>query len=88
MSAQTITVTVTVDQAGDKTEARAHCDLPDGTHMGGWGRANRDPEDPEVPIIGDELAVARALSDLAHNMLEMAARQIGAHEGSPVFVHD
>ena len=41
-----------------------------------------------MPAIGDELAAARALSDLAHNLLDAAAGRIEAFEGHPVKVHD
>jgi hypothetical protein len=41
--------------------------------MRGVGTSSRNPRDPEVEEIGDELAVARALADLAAN-LHTAAR--------------
>lgn len=53
----------------------------------GWGRARRNPADPDVPRIGEELAVARALSDLSHQLLHAAASEIEAFEGHPVEVH-
>jgi len=50
----------------------------------GWGRARRNPSDPDVPVIGEELAAARALDDLAQHLLRDAASTIGAIEGHPV----
>ena len=44
----------------------------------GEGTARRNPTDSDVPEIGDELATARALSDLAHQLLDAAAEDIGA----------
>jgi hypothetical protein len=44
--------------------------------MAGAGGARRNPVDPAVPKIGDELAAARALSDLSHRLLEVAAADI------------
>ena len=44
--------------------------------MAGRGSARRNPVDPQVPKIGDELAAARALSDLSHRLLEVAAEDI------------
>ena len=38
-------------------------------------------------MIGEELAAARALSDLSHHLLEAAADRIGAFEGHSVNVH-
>ena len=42
----------------------------------GVGRARLNPHDRNVPEIGDELAAARALSDLAHRLLDAAADDI------------
>jgi Domain of unknown function (DUF1876) len=44
--------------------------------MTGHGLARRHPEDQEVTQIGEEIAAARALSDLAHQLLSGAAGQI------------
>jgi len=47
------------------------------------GRAKRHPADPERPMIGEELAIARALSSLA-DQLELAARDaIAAQKADP-----
>jgi Domain of unknown function (DUF1876) len=54
-----------------RAEARLHTGDPSGVR--GVGTSSRNPHDPEVPEIGDELAVARALADLAAN-LHTAAR--------------
>jgi Domain of unknown function (DUF1876) len=40
-----------------------------------------------MPRVGEELAAARALSDLAHNLVDEAARTIEQHEGRPARVH-
>ena len=42
----------------------------------GHGLARRNPDDQEVTQIGEEIAAARALSDLAHQLLSGAAGQI------------
>jgi hypothetical protein len=46
------------------------------TSLTGTGLARLNPADPDVPEIGDELASARALSQLAHALLEAAAEDI------------
>lgn len=42
----------------------------------GSGKARLNPSDRDVPEIGDELAVSRALGDLAHRLLQTAADDI------------
>jgi hypothetical protein len=54
--------------------ARLH--TGDRTSLTGTGLARLNPADPDVPEIGDELASARALSQLAHALLEAAAEDI------------
>ena len=81
------TVNVVLTEEGDITRADA---IVEGAadEVRGFGRARRAPQDPSVPVIGDELAAARALSDLAHKLLEAAAGRIEAFEGHPVSVHE
>jgi hypothetical protein len=47
-----------------------------GVGMTGHGLARRNPDDQEVTQIGEEIAAARALSDLAHQLLSGAAGEI------------
>ena len=49
----------------------------------GHGIARKSPVDKDVPEIGDELAAARALADLAHQLLEAAAGDIEAVTNTP-----
>lgn len=81
------TVEVLVDETETTTNAKAVTSIG-ATTFGGWGRARRNPSDPNVPRIGEELATARALSDLAHKLLDAAADAIEDREGHPVHVHD
>jgi hypothetical protein len=69
----------------DHTEARANLVLR-GAMFTGWGRSRRNPGDPNVPMIGEELAAARALSDLAHKLLDGAAEGISDISGRPARV--
>lgn len=41
-----------------------------------------------MPVIGQDLAAARALSDLSHQSLDAAAARIESREGHTVTVHD
>jgi hypothetical protein len=40
--------------------------------MSGHGRSRRNPTDPSIPQVGEELAAARALHDLAKHLTEDA----------------
>lgn len=75
---KTWTVEVVLSEHDDRTRAEASLRTPDRTGLHGHGRARRHPADPEVPEIGDELAAARALADLAHELLDAAAQDIEA----------
>lgn len=66
------------------TYAEARLVTRDTSSMRGSGRARRNPSDISVPQIGEELAAARALSDLAHRLLDAAARDIEAITHEPV----
>lgn len=55
----------------DHCEVVAHLDTGD-RGLSGVGRSRRNPADPTVPQIGEELATARALQDLAHHLSQDA----------------
>ena len=56
-----------VEEDADHCEMVVHLDVGDRS-LYGRGRSRRNPADPEVPQIGEELAAARALQDLAHHL--------------------
>ncbi|MBY9074108.1 DUF1876 domain-containing protein [Nocardioides sp. WL0053] len=58
------------------THAEARLRPDETVTLTGTGTARLNPTDRDVPEIGDELAVARALSDLAHRLLHAAAEDI------------
>lgn len=68
-------IEVLLTEDPDTTRADAALQVGD-RQFRGWGRARRTPTDPDVPRIGEELATARALSDLAHHLLHAAAEAI------------
>ena len=69
----------------DEDKTRADAILTAGSEvLEGWGRSRRNPDDPDVPAVGEEIAAARALSDLAHHLLERAAHRIESWEGHPI----
>jgi hypothetical protein len=50
----------------------------------GVGLARLDPAGQPVAAIGNELAIARALSDLAHRLLELTIADIETATHKPV----
>ena len=76
-------VDVTFSEDEDRTRADAILEFG-GQRFHGWGQAKRSPGDPSVPVIGEELAASRALSELAHQLLHAAAGRIEDFEGHPV----
>ena len=62
------------DEGRTYAEARLHTEV--GDHLVGVGRAKLNPDDYDVPEIGDEIAVARALTDLGHRLLIAAATDL------------
>ena len=62
----------------DHCEVIAHLDAGD-RGLAGVGRSRRNPADPMMPQVGEELATARALHDLAHHLSQDAWRMIEEH---------
>ncbi|MFJ9566147.1 DUF1876 domain-containing protein [Streptomyces fuscichromogenes] len=66
----------------DDGTTKAHVVLDTGTtEMSGSGTAHCNPADRNVPEIGDELAVGRAMDDLAQQLLNTADRDIQGMAG-------
>jgi hypothetical protein len=57
------------------TSAVAELDLR-GDHFSATGTARRNPSDPPRPLIGEELAIARALSKLESKIMDAAQEKI------------
>jgi hypothetical protein len=68
-------VEISLHEENGKTRAEARL-IKNGGGVSGHGLARRNPDDQEVMQIGEEIAAARALSDLAHQLLSEAAGQI------------
>jgi hypothetical protein len=71
-------------EEGRDTRCEARLSGRDGVALVAEGVAHANPADENVPAIGDELAAARALSDLAHQLLSAAARDIESRTHQPV----
>lgn len=70
------TVEITIDEHESRTRARARLHAAGVDNLVGVGLARLNPDDVNVPKIGDELAASRALSDLAHRLLDATADDI------------
>ncbi|MEU7425729.1 MULTISPECIES: DUF1876 domain-containing protein [unclassified Streptomyces] len=66
---------------GQHTRAVAMVRLPDGTEVRAHGRASRHRVDADQPRVGEEIAGARALNELATQMLAKAHEEIDADSG-------
>ncbi len=80
--AKTWHVDLYVTETGTQTSVRAilHEDEDAGV-VASVGRAVRDPEDPNIPEVGDELAVGRALQRLSETLVQAAESTLAAvHE--------
>lgn len=86
MSTNSWNVVVSFTESDRTTRADAVIDVG-GHHLHGWGQARKDPVDEDVPIIGEEIAAARALIRLAHRMLGAAEQDVEAIEQHPVRIH-
>ncbi len=58
---------------GGTTKARVVIDTGTAV-LTGRGAAHRNPADPDVPEIGDELAAGRAMQDLGRQLVAIAER--------------
>ena len=77
MESKRWTVTITIDEHDGHTRALARLRTRDSDRLTGVGLARLNPADHEVPEIGDELAVGRALADLSSRLLTAAAADVG-----------
>lgn len=83
----TWTIQVTLAHTGTETTAHAVLVGSDADQIGAAGHARRNPSDPAEPVIGDEIAVARALRHLADGLIDIAEEHIEDSTGRPARVH-
>jgi hypothetical protein len=80
-------VEIFVGEDNGRTYAEAALRDDIGNHTRGTGHAQLDPADRDVPEIGDEIAVARALNDLSRRLLGIAEDDIQAVTHEAVRLH-
>lgn len=80
-------VEIIITESDRTTQAEARLRGRNDELFVGEGTAHRNSADQDVPHIGDELAVARALSGMSHELLHEAAAEIetltGERAGRP-----
>ncbi|MFC9354546.1 DUF1876 domain-containing protein [Arthrobacter sp. NPDC057013] len=76
MQEKSWSVNVVIDVHESQTRATARLQVAKRPELVGIGMARLNPADSDVPEIGDELATARALADLAHQLIEVTAADI------------
>ncbi|RLB41520.1 MAG: DUF1876 domain-containing protein [Deltaproteobacteria bacterium] len=79
------TVSLEVIEEGHMTNATARLAIG-GEELAATGKAQRNPDDPDRPMIGDELAIARALLVLARELGQKVDEGVAAYEGHEVHV--
>jgi len=77
-------IELSFEEDDKRTAATARLTTPGSPELRGHGYARRNPEDRPVPQIGEEVAAARALTDLAHHLLDQAGHRIESWEGHAV----
>lgn len=70
-----VTLSIHIEEDDTETTATAVLDLR-GDHFEATGKARRNPIDPVKPVIGEELAIARALRKLESQITDSAEEKI------------
>jgi hypothetical protein len=79
-----ITIDEHTSETGNRTRAIARLRSRDDTHFAGAGFARCNPSDRDVPEVGDELAVSRALADLSRQLIEATRADLAGITHEPV----
>lgn len=72
---QDITIEIGIDEDESMTLVHATLDLR-GDHFDATGKSKRNPSDVNVPVVGEELALARALGSLEEQIVDRAYARI------------
>ena len=80
---RTCQIDVRIEEHEERTRVKARLSWA-GKNLVGIGLARLDPADKPVAQIGDELAIARALSDLANQLFALTSTDIEASTHEPI----
>lgn len=70
------TIDCRIEEDGVRTVAVLKLSVDDGRRLEARGSARRSPADPDVPRVGEDLAMARALSHLSHDLIHEAIERL------------
>jgi hypothetical protein len=80
---ETWSVTIDIGEHDGHTRAVARLRTRDTERVSGVGFARLAPTDEDVPEIGAEIAVARALADLSRHLMGVATEDVEQVTGQP-----
>lgn len=80
-------VEVEFDEDDTHTHATARAERGDGETLTALGDAYRNPKDGSQPMIGEEIAAARALISLGTELLQSASSRIEQTTHQPVHLY-
>jgi hypothetical protein len=80
MHTKTWRVDLLLFEENGRTHADAVLHTDAGTELRHVGTAHLNPKDRDVPEIGDELAVCRALAGLSHDLLQASIADINDND--------
>lgn len=83
MTRKTWTADIVFEETPDTTEALVTIHTGE-AECAARGIAKRNPQDPNVPLIGEELAAARAFSELSSKLISESAGILEGHLGRHV----
>jgi hypothetical protein len=78
---------VFVAEIDGETDAETRLTRADSRTFSGRGKAKLNPADRNVAVIGEEIAIARALSDLSHKLLHSAAGGVESMTHEKIHLH-
>ncbi len=81
MHTRTWHVEINIFEEDDHTNAVAVLKTDAGAELQHSGRARRNPDDVDIPEIGDELAACRALAALSHELLDATIMDVAQNVG-------
>lgn len=81
------TVKIRFDEDETHTHATARTERAYGDPVAGRGDAYRNPKDPSQPMVGEEIAAARALFALGAELLQSASGRIEQATHQPAHLH-